>query len=130
MKILLDTHVFVWLQDQPERIGRELQLLEDGANDLLVSAASSWELAIKSALGKVTLPLPVIDYVPSRALASGARLLSISHVHAARVAELPRVHGDPFDRLLVAQAIEEGAVLLTADSTLAGYGEAVRLIGA
>lgn len=130
MKVLLDTNVFLWTQDRPEALGASLELLENLENDLLVSAVTSWEVAIKVGLGKLTVPLPVRDYVPKRALSLAAELLPIRHDHAARVTELPPVHRDPFDRLLVAQALEEGAILLTTDAQLEAYGDVVRVVGA
>lgn len=128
MRVLLDTNVFLWTQDRPERLGSSLELLADIDNDLMVSAVTSWEVAIKAGLGKLTLPLPVRDYVPKRALSLAAELLPIRHDHAARVAELPPVHRDPFDRLLVAQALEESAILLTTNAQLSAYGDVVRVV--
>ncbi len=97
-------------------------LLENPANDLLLSAASSWEIAIKHFLGKLTLPAPPAKYVPEQIARTGVRPLPVEHSHALRVAELPSHHRDPFDRLLVAQAELEGATLLTADRQFAPYG--------
>lgn len=122
MRFLVDTHCWLWLQASPERLAEDvITLLEDPANDLFLSAASSWEIAIKHALGKLPLPEPPSRYVPSRLAASGCRGLSIEHTHALRVAELPPHHRDPFDRLLVAQAQVEGLVLVTADRQFEGY---------
>lgn len=128
MKLLLDTHVFLWLQSQPERLGGALAVVEDPDATLFISAASSWELAIKTAAGKLELPAPVAEYVPTRAALIGAELLPISHRDAAGVAALPLLHRDPFDRMLIAQSIVLGATLLTADSALAQYLAAVRVI--
>lgn len=96
---------------------------------MLLSAASSWELAIKVGLGKLPLPEPVDSWVPSRAAASGVTLMTIEHAHALAVASLPPLHRDPFDRILVAQALATGATLLTADAVLTGYPADVRLVG-
>ncbi|MDQ8043402.1 MAG: type II toxin-antitoxin system VapC family toxin [Solirubrobacteraceae bacterium] len=128
MKLLLDTHVFLWLQTDPDRLGTHLATVADPANELLLSAASSWELAIKVALGKLELPVPVEQYVPSRAREIGATLVAIEHDHALRVAGLPPLHRDPFDRLLVAQAAALGATLLTADAAVAAYPGGIQLI--
>ena len=87
----------------------------------MLSAASSWEIAIKYALGKLPLPAPPPEYVPSRMQASGTGALPITHAHALHVASLPTHHRDPFDRLLVAQAQVESLPLLTADPQLGRY---------
>jgi PIN domain nuclease of toxin-antitoxin system len=121
VKLLLDTHVWLWLQIAPERLGAALPLVEDVANDLLLSAASAWEIAIKWRIGKLELPEPPAAYLASRMESSGVTPLSVSHAHAIAVAELPLHHTDPFDRLLVVQAIAEDARLVTADATLGAY---------
>jgi PIN domain nuclease of toxin-antitoxin system len=121
LKVLLDTHVWLWLQVAPERLGDALPLAVDVDNELLLSAASAWEIAIKWRLGKLSLPEPPSTYLPSRMASSGVTPLHVSHAHAIAVAELPLHHADPFDRLIVAQAAAEGAALLTADEALAAY---------
>lgn len=121
MRLLLDTQVWLWLQHAPERLGDTLPLAEDRANDLLFSAASSWEIAIKWQLGKLTLPEPPDVYVPDRVATSGVRPIAVEHSHALAVATLPPHHADPFDRLLVVQAGAEHASLVTADRALAPY---------
>ncbi len=121
MKLLLDTHVFLWLQTEPERIGEHLDLIEDRDNELLLSAASSWEIAIKYGLGKLLLPSPPQSYVPERVCAIGAHALPVEHSHALAVATLARLHGDPFDRLLVAQAGLLDVPIVTADPLIAQY---------
>jgi PIN domain nuclease of toxin-antitoxin system len=121
VRILLDTHVFLWLLTQPERLGGHLRLLEDRRNALLVSAVSSWEIAIKHALGRLSLPEPPERYVPERLRAIGAEALAIEHTHALAVASLPPLHGDPFDRLLVAQAGLLAVPIITADPAVAQY---------
>jgi PIN domain nuclease of toxin-antitoxin system len=121
VNLLLDTHVFLWLQTEPERLGEHLHLVEDRRNDLLVSAASSWEIAIKYQLGKLPLPEPPERYVPHRVRAIGAHAIAVEHSHALAVANLPALHRDPFDRLLVAQALSLELTLLTADPAVADY---------
>jgi PIN domain nuclease of toxin-antitoxin system len=121
VRLLLDTHVFLWLQTEPERLGGHLTLVEDRANTLLLSAASSWEIAIKFGLGRLPLPEPPDRYVPTRMRAIGAEALPIEHSHALAVVALPALHRDPFDRLLIAQAEATGAALLTADPAVAQY---------
>jgi PIN domain nuclease of toxin-antitoxin system len=121
MRLLLDTHIFLWLHTEPERLGEHLLLVEDQRNELLLSAASSWEIAIKYALGRLPLPESPERYVPERMRAIDARGLSVEHNHALAVAALPPLHGDPFDRLLVAQAGLLDLSILTADTKLAEY---------
>lgn len=121
MRLLLDTHVFLWLQTEPERIGDHLPLVEDRTTTLLLSAASAWEIAIKYGIGRLPLPEPPERYVPTRMRAIGAEALPIEHAHALAVAALPALHGDPFDRLLIAQAGAAGATILTADPAVAQY---------
>jgi PIN domain nuclease of toxin-antitoxin system len=123
MRILLDTHCWLWMETVPERLSESARaLLEDPANELLLSAASSWEIAVKYALGKLPLPEPPARYVTSRMERDGISALPVEHVHALRVAELPLHHRDPFDRLLIAQALVEAIPILTADRQLEPYG--------
>jgi PIN domain nuclease of toxin-antitoxin system len=129
VRVLLDTHVFLWLQTEPERLGDRLALVEDSATTLLLSAASSWEMAIKYALGRLPLPEPPARYVPTRMRAIGAEALPIEHPHALAVASLPPLHRDPFDRLLVAQATIAGVAILTADPAVAQYPAETLLVG-
>ena len=119
--MLLDTHIFLWLQTMPERLGAHLGTIENGDIELFVSAATSWEIAIKYELGRLKLPEPPAVYVPDRIRAIGARSVTIEHGHALDVAELPPIHRDPFDRMLVAQAAALGIPLMTADPVVASY---------
>jgi PIN domain nuclease of toxin-antitoxin system len=121
MRLLLDTHIFLWLQTAPDRLKGHLALVEDERNELVVSAASSWEIAIKHQLGRLLLPEKPARYVPSRIQMIGAQPLAVEHSHALAVAELPILHSDPFDRLLIAQARLENLTILTADQTIAQY---------
>ena len=122
MKLLLDTHVWLWLQTTPERIqATTLESLENAENELLLSAASSWEIAIMYALGRLHLPVSPREYVESRMARSGTTGMPVEHRHALHVASLPTFHSDPFDRLLIAQAQLENAVLVTADTQIAQY---------
>lgn len=128
-RFLLDTHVWLWLLSEPERIDdRVLTRLADRSNELFLSAASSWEIAIKFQLGKLALPAPPAVYVPDRMKTSGVTGLAVEHAHALRVASLPDHHRDPFDRLLVAQADIAGLPLVTADPQLAAYDVEVVLV--
>ena len=121
---LLDTQVALWALAGHRRLPAEARRLID-ASFVVVSAASIWEIAIKAAIGK-------LDADPAEvrnALApSGFGELAVTGEHATRVATLPAHHRDPFDRLLVAQSLVEGLVLLTADAQLAHYGRSVRLV--
>ncbi|MEM1025835.1 MAG: type II toxin-antitoxin system VapC family toxin [Myxococcota bacterium] len=122
MRLLLDTHCFLWLQTHPERFSEGLlALLASDENELLLSSASAWEIAIRYGLGKLSLPLPPSRYVPTRMASSGVEPLAIEIAHGARVAELPPHHRDPFDRLLVAQAQLEKLTLVTADDQIEAY---------
>jgi PIN domain nuclease of toxin-antitoxin system len=123
VKLLLDTHTLLWLLGEPDRVAAEVrQDVEDMRNVVLISAASAWEIATKHAIGK--LPLPESPAVLlERALADlRATELLIAARHALLSATLPNHHRDPFDRLLVAPAILEGATLVTADRALSPYG--------
>jgi PIN domain nuclease of toxin-antitoxin system len=130
VKLLLDTHVFLWLNTEPERLGEHLELVEDRHNELLLSAASSWEIAIKHRLGRLPLPEPPQRYVPERIRAIGARALAIEHTHALAVAALEPLHRDPFDRLLIAQARLLDVSILTADPEIGRYPVRVLTVGA
>jgi PIN domain nuclease of toxin-antitoxin system len=122
VRLLLDTHAWLWLQTEPERLGdRALAIAEDLTTELHLSAASTWEIAIKYSLGKLPLPTLPAEYISQRMQTSGVLPLAVEHAHAAQVATLPLHHRDPFDRLLVAQAQIERMRLLTADSVFEAY---------
>ena len=124
MRILLDTHLVLWALAAPERLPDAAHRLIERA-DVYVSAASIWEISIKTSLGKLSAdPREVLAALDP----AGFLPLPISAEHAARVADLPPVHRDPFDRLLVAQALCEPMRLLTMDNVLAGYGELVTVV--
>ncbi len=122
MRLLLDTHCWLWLNAEPKRFSKKVRArLEDPDTELLLSSASCWEIAIKFALGKLALPSPPDEYVPSRMHLTRTSALPITPRHALHVAALPALHRDPFDRLIVAQAHLEGLVLLTADPAVRAY---------
>ncbi len=122
MKVLLDTQVWLWMQVSPERFSASsLTLLSEPENQLLLSAASSWEIAIKYALGRLPLPQSPQEYVPRRMRSSGVGALPIQHLHALQVASLPSHHKDPFDRLIIAQAQTERIPVMTADRQFNQY---------
>lgn len=118
MKILLDTHVLVWALSSPERIKPKVQdLLVDTDNIVFVSIASLWELQIKKSLNKISLP----DDFISQLQENGFELLDINYKHIAKLDELPLIHRDPFDRMLVAQTIHENLSLVTNDLEIMKY---------
>jgi PIN domain nuclease of toxin-antitoxin system len=124
---LLDTHVFIWAVTDSRRLSKETRTIMRDATEVFVSAASIWEIAIKSAIGKIKADAGEM----TRAIgASGFVELPIAAAHAAQVARLPLLndHKDPFDRLLVAQSIVEPLVLLTADPKVAAYGGLIRAV--
>ena len=122
MRILVDTSCWLWSLSDPERLNKKARaLLSDPTQTLYLSAASSWEIAIKAALGKLQLPEPPEKYIPGRMAAFDILGLPIAHTHALRVFSLPPHHRDPFDRILVAQAQIEELSILTADRLFAMY---------
>lgn len=123
MRLLLDTHVFLWLvEGNPNLSSAAATALMDPANDLYLSAASVWELAIKAGNKKITLADPVAGYVAKWTAAYHLLSLPVEAAHAAAVADLPFHHKDPFDRLLIAQTSAENMTLVTADAVLGAYG--------
>lgn len=128
MRILLDTHVLLWVLGDRSRLDHStLSAIESERNEVLFSAASIWEIAIKAALGKADFGVRPLD-IAETALAAGFDELPICAAVTCRVTSLPLLHRDPFDRLLVAQAIEEPAILYTADPQLSAYSDLVRRI--
>ena len=120
MRLLLDTHAFLWWLDDDRRLGRAArQAIEGPASLVFVSAATIWEIAIKTALGK--LDAGGADLAAEIA-ANGFLELSITARHAAAAGALPRHHEDPFDRMLIAQAAAEGCTLVTRDGVFESYG--------
>ena len=118
MKLLLDTHVLIWALSTPERIKPKVQdLLTNVDNIVLVSVASLWELQIKKSLNKISLPN---DFIP-QLQENGFDLLDISYKHIVTLSELPLIHRDPFDRMLIAQTIYEDLSLITSDSEIIKY---------
>lgn len=129
MRLLLDTHVLLWALGDPSRLDSATRdCLEDAANEVLFSAASIWEIAIKARLGRADFRVRP-EQVAREARMTGFVELRVSADAAARVADLPLHHRDPFDRLLVAQAMAEPARLYTVDPLLPSYSELVELIG-
>lgn len=122
MNLLLDTQCLLWWFTAPEQLNsKAIEQIVDSDNALFFSVASAWEIAIKVGIGKLPLPEPVDTYVASRMQLLGAKYLDIVFPHACRVATLPLLHRDPFDRILVAQAQIERMTLVTADEILTQY---------
>lgn len=117
MRFLLDTHVLLWWLQGARLADEAAEQIADASNDVIVSAATVWELSIKRQLGKVDMPTDLVDQCRSE----GFGLLAIDPRHADRAGSLPLHHTDPFDRMLVAQAELDTLVLVTRDRTLASY---------
>lgn len=128
MKLLLDTHLLLWAAGTPERLSEQTRVLvDDSGNEPLFSAASLWEIAIKRGLGRADFR--VDPHLLRRGLLdNGYRELPIDSRHAVAVVDLPPIHKDPFDRILVAQCIVEGILLLTGDAVVAEYAGPIRLV--
>jgi len=123
MKLLLDTHAFLWfIMGSPNLIASARALIEDVASERFLSAASIWEMAIKLSTGKLTMSAPFDDLIPRQLDVNSIKLLGIEVGHAAVVSTLPFHHRDPFDRLLVAQAIVEGMPIVSVDTAFDVYG--------
>jgi PIN domain nuclease of toxin-antitoxin system len=122
MRVLLDTHSFLWwVTDDPRLSPRAREAMSDGENHLFFSAASAWEIAIKARLGRLTIPDPVATFVPTQLAENAIEGLPINLTHALHVHSLPDHHGDPFDRMLVAQSQIENLPILTGDPLIAQY---------
>ena len=122
MKYLLDTLVWLWSVGPSKTIGTTgLEILASAEEEIYLSAASSWEIAMKTRLGKFQLPEPPGRYVPKRVLEQGIRSLPINQDHSLRVYDLPSHHADPFDRMIIAQAMVEQMTVLTSDREFEKY---------
>lgn len=121
MKLLLDTHIFIWWADQPEKLSpAALSALEDEANELLLSVASVWEMQIKIQLRKLKLSLPLKDLIKNQQETNDLTVSPVTLTHVLALDTLPLHHKDPFDRLLIAQSIED-LTLVSADSQFSAY---------
>jgi PIN domain nuclease of toxin-antitoxin system len=128
VRFLLDTHILLWSLDTPERLPCSVrEQLESPSTEVYFSAASIWEIAIKSALGKINFRYSP-DQIAEGARKTGFTEVPISSTHAAGVARLPVHHHDPFDRLLIAQALAMPARLVTADAALTVYSGMIELV--
>jgi PIN domain nuclease of toxin-antitoxin system len=122
LKLLLDTHAVIWFtEDAPQLSTSAAAAIEDPANDILLSAVVAWEIAIKRGVGKLSVANNYVDVM----LAAGSRELPVVIAHAQKVEDLPPHHSDPFDRLLVAQAMAEDAAIVTNDPRIRRYDVSV-----
>ncbi len=129
MSVLLDTHILIWIAEGSRRIGKKAAvLITRPDSEVWLSAASVWEIAIKTARGKLRLAQPIGAWLPLRMRENAINQLAITQDHALAAAELPRHHEDPFDRMLIAQAQIEDLKIITADAQFERYD--VRLIDA
>lgn len=122
MRYLLDTHIFLWwLLDQPKLSEAMKRVIAAPENNIYVSAASAWEMIIKSAVGKLSLPPSPEEFIRNQLRINRMFPLPISIEHALTIARLPMIHKDPFDRMLIAQTMYEGLVLITDDPVIKTY---------
>jgi len=128
VRLLLDTHIALWAVTASPLLPRQAEMAILAADEVFVSVASLWEVAIKHALGRGDMPVSSSQAMRAF-IDAGYRLLDIKPAHAVRVETLPPLHRDPFDRLLVAQALEEPLTLVTADLVLGGYSPAIVVAG-
>ena len=122
MKLLLDTHTFLWADHDPTKLSDQARaLLSDPAHERLLSVASLWEMQIKSMLGKLTLRLPLPELIREHESVNSLIVLAVTSRHIFDLTALPSIHGDPFDRLLISAARAEAATLLSADPIFRSY---------
>jgi PIN domain nuclease of toxin-antitoxin system len=122
MRLLLDTHVFLWYIGADQRLPASfLTAIRDPANEVYLSAASIWEAVIKHHLRKLSLPAPPADYLPHQREAHDIAPLSIDEGAMTHLSTLPALHRDPFDRMLIAQALQHGLTIATVDADFAAY---------
>lgn len=122
MRLLLDTHTFLWLDTDPERLSATaLGAIQDRRNQVYVSAVSAWELAIKNRLGKLPSATPLLEHFHANLARYGFTELPFSSLHALAERSLSGAHKDPFDRALAAQALLEGLVLVSADAIMTDF---------
>lgn len=126
MKLLLDTHSFLWWVEGAPALGRRAQAaISNPDNEVFFSIASCWELGIKLSLGKLRLTHGLERFIPEQLTRNGFTLLGLEFRHVARVVDLPFHHRDPFDRVLVAQALQDDLTIVSADRVLRKYGVTV-----
>ena len=122
MKLLLDTHVFIWWDSEPEKLSdRAFELFQAPENQLILSVASLWEIQIKSQLGKIKFNIPLAKLVEGQQNSNGLSLMPVNASHVYALGNLPSIHKDPFDRMIVAQARVESLCLISHDTILKKY---------
>lgn len=122
MSYLLDTHIFLWwVLDNPKLDGKTRALMSETDASLFLSAASAWEMVIKSQVGKLILPEPIIDFIQKQLVLNDIESLDITTDHALKVFKLPLYHKDPFDRMLIAQSLVEDVTIITNDEMIKKY---------
>lgn len=122
MTLLVDTHAWLWFLLTPNRLAEAaVDALSDRRNVLTLSVASEWEIVIKYALGRLSLPEPPATFLPSRRGATSCGVLPIEERHVLRLQELPAIHRDPFDRMIVAQALTDDLIIVTSDPAITKY---------
>jgi len=123
MNLLLDTHAFLWFCDGSSNLSSSARTaIEDPENTVFVSQISAWEVAIKASLSKLTLSVPFNRLFPDAIMANGFKILATEFQHFEKLLTLPFHHRDPFDRLLLAQALTEGMTIVTRDDQFSNYG--------
>ncbi len=122
MKLLLDTHAFLWLNDDSERLSKTVKdLCSSGAHEFYLSMASPWEMQIKSQLEKLSLAMPIEELVNKNQVENNIKILPIDLSHISYLEHLPPHHKDPFDRIIIAQAIVEGMTIVSVDQAFSAY---------
>jgi len=122
MKLLLDTHAFIWWASEPDRLPRKiLELFEKIENSLVLSVASVWEMQIKMQLGKLDLDMPIKELIESQQQANALQILPVELHHVFELTNLPPLHSDPFDRILIAQSNAEGLTIVSKDQKFSDY---------
>jgi PIN domain nuclease of toxin-antitoxin system len=122
VRLLLDTCTFLWIASGSSRLSKHAaQWFSDPANDVFLSAVSSWEMAVKHSLGTLRLPAPPIEFIPSQREAHGITALPLTEEDVLYLSKIPKLHRDPFDRMLICQAVVNGFTVLTPDELISQY---------
>ena len=122
MRLLLDTHAFIWYTTDSSEISRKgRSLIDNGENDILLSTASVWEMAIKHSIGKLTFSMPFMEFIKQQIAFNRIDILEITFDHIEVVASLPLHHRDPFDRLIIAQSMAQQIPILSVDAIFDAY---------
>lgn len=126
MKVLIDTHVFIWLDTQPEKLSKKaLEICQDTDNQLYLSMASVWEMQIKVQLGKLDLKVPLADMIKVQQQDNDLQVLNITLEHVYQLQKLPFHHNDPFDRMIIAQSFLENMPVISVDGVFRQYDVSV-----